>query len=56
VERLATISVNLAALEHEEEGLIERSEEDGPVIARRSDASPMAILGLVAAAAESVAA
>jgi hypothetical protein len=39
--------VNLAALEYEEEAMIAESEIEGPALARRPDASPPAILGVI---------
>jgi hypothetical protein len=46
-DKLAMIAVNLAALGHEEEALIAQSEIEGPALARRPDASPPAILGVI---------
>jgi hypothetical protein len=42
------IAINLSALEYEEEAMIAQSEIEGPVLlARRPDASPAAILGVI---------
>ena len=38
--------MELFEIEREEEALIEQSENDGPVLTRRPDASPAAILGI----------
>jgi hypothetical protein len=47
-ERLAQISERLWTLECSEEGIVENSEEgEGPPIARRPDASPAAVLGVI---------
>jgi hypothetical protein len=45
-DRLAQIAAEIAVLEREEEVLIEQSEIEGPIIMRRADASPSAILGV----------
>lgn len=49
VSKLAAIEAELLASERDEEGLIEASEEEGPVIQRRLDADPRAILGIALA-------
>jgi len=46
-DKLAMIAAELAALEYEEEALAARSEVEGPAVARRPDASPAAILGVI---------
>jgi hypothetical protein len=46
-DKLAMIAAKLAALEYEEEAMIAESEVEGPALARRPDASPAAILGVI---------
>jgi hypothetical protein len=46
-DKLTMIAVSVAALEYEEETLISESEIEGPALARRPDASPAAILGVI---------
>lgn len=47
--KLAAIEAELLASERDEESLIEVSEEEGPVIQRRLDADPRAVLGIAPA-------
>lgn len=47
--KLAAIEAELLASERDEESLIEASEEEGPVIERRLDADPRAVLGIALA-------
>lgn len=46
-EKLAALDAALLTAEFEDEACIEASEEEGPVISRRADADPRAVLGLV---------
>jgi hypothetical protein len=46
-EKLAALDAELLILEREDEILVEVSEEEGPIVQRRPDADPRAILGLV---------
>lgn len=46
-ERLTTIAADHLLLEFEDEALVVFSEVDGPILQRRSDADPRAILGLI---------
>jgi hypothetical protein len=45
-DKLRLLDMELFETEREEEALIEQSENDGPVLTRRPDASPAAILGI----------
>ncbi|HVQ69768.1 MAG TPA: hypothetical protein VMT08_19930 [Bradyrhizobium sp.] len=45
-DRLAALDAELLALEFEEEACIEASEVEGPVLQRRPDADPRAVLGV----------
>ena len=47
LERETELSVSLLALERTEEALIERAASEGIELARRGDASPVAVLGVV---------
>jgi hypothetical protein len=49
-KRLSELSVSLLALERLEEALVLRAASEGIELARRGDASPLAVLGLVIAA------
>ena len=46
-KRISELSVSLLALERTEEALIERAASEGIELARRGDASPVAVLGVV---------
>lgn len=46
-DKLAALDAELLVLEFEEEACIEASEVEGPILHRRNDADPRAILGLV---------
>jgi hypothetical protein len=50
--RLADLAASLLLLERQEEQLIERAAADGTEVLRRSDASPLAVLGITAVAKE----
>ncbi|MGY4433699.1 prefoldin subunit 5 [Bradyrhizobium sp. F1.13.1] len=52
--KLAAIEAELLASERDEESLIEASEEEGPVIQRRLDADPRAVLGIALASVKRV--
>lgn len=47
-EKLTALAANLLFLEFEDEALVALSEADGPILPRRNDADPRAILGLIA--------
>jgi hypothetical protein len=46
-EKLAALDAELLILEREDETLVEVSAEEGPIVQRRLDADPRAILGLI---------
>ena len=46
-QKLAMLKDSLTTLEYEEEAMIAESEVEGPALARRPDASPGAILGVI---------
>jgi hypothetical protein len=52
-QRLRLAEMDLFQLERSEELLIQQGEEDGVVIARRFDADPAAVLGVVIVSAHS---